>query len=77
MEPLSIGVAAIVAAFASAASRKASPSGPSGTSASPGFVQNCPVPRVNDPTQPSAISTARSAAAAGVTVSGLSDPSSP
>jgi len=42
-----------------------SPPGPSGTNARPGFVQNCPAPRVTEPASPAPISAARSAAAAG------------
>ena len=75
--PLSIVDGPTAATAAEAASRNASPSAPSGTSARPGFVQNCPLPSVNDATQPCAIAGARSAAAAGVTASGLSEPSSP
>jgi hypothetical protein len=54
-----------------------SPSSPSGTNASPGLVQNCPSPSVNEPARPRPISSARSATAAGVTTNGLMLPSSP
>ena len=54
-----------------------SPSAPVGTSATPGLVQNCPSPRVTEPARPLPIASARSAAAAGVTTSGLVLPSSP
>ena len=47
-------------------SRSASPA-PAGARSSPGLVQNCPMPSVNEPTNPAAISAGRSAAAAGVT----------
>ncbi len=55
----------------------ASPSAPSGTKAMPGLVQNCPLPRVNEPNRPSAISAPRASAAPRVTISGLRLESSP
>ncbi len=61
------------AAVSAAATRSARPD-PAGTSSSPGLVQNCPIPRVNDPTNPVAIASARAAAAAGVTTTVLTVP---
>ena len=48
-----------------------------GATSNPGLVQNCPAPRVKEPTQPSAIAAPRSAAALGVMNIGLMLPSSP
>ncbi|GAA2896453.1 hypothetical protein GCM10010472_63760 [Pseudonocardia halophobica] len=56
------------------AARKASASG---TSTIPGLVQNWPDPSVTDPANPAAISSARAVQPAGVTTTGLVDPSSP
>jgi hypothetical protein len=74
MRPFSIGCAGARATSRAASAGRALPAG---TSSHPGFVQNWPAPRVKEPTNPSAISAGRSAAAAGVTTTGLVLPSSP
>ena len=48
-----------------------------GTNSSPGFVQNCPAPNEKEARNPVVIASARWAAAAAVTKTGLTLPSSP
>ncbi len=60
-----------------AATRTASPSLPAGTKNSPGFVQYWPSDKVKEATKPAATSFGRSRAAAGVTTTGFTLPSSP
>lgn len=73
MRSLSSGAAGGYVAAASLSTM----SDPAGTSSTPGLVQNCPAPRVNEPMKPATISSARSAAAAAVTKTGLVLPNSP
>ena len=74
---VSIAPPGICAAASPSALTSRSPSSPAGTNARPGLVQNWPTPRVTEPASPEAIASARSAAADGVTTSGLMLPSSP
>ena len=48
-----------------------------GTKTTPGLVQNCPTPSVNEPTRPCASVSPRAARAPGVMTTGLTLPSSP
>ena len=54
-----------------------SPAAPEGTSTRPGLTQNWPTPSVIEPARPVPMASARSAAAASVTTTGFSEPSSP
>lgn len=54
-----------------------SPASPAGARTKPGLVQNCPAPMLIELPRPAPICSARSAAAASVTTTGLSEPSSP
>ena len=74
MWSLSIGAAG--RSPARAATRSSRPE-PAGTNSSPGLVQNWPLPSDMEPTKPAATSSARCAAASGVTKAGFTLPSSP
>lgn len=60
-----------------AAATASSKPAPRGTNTTPGFVQNCPTPSVNDPASPVASAAPRAATAARVSTTGLTLPSSP
>ena len=65
-----------VASATAWASASSSPC-PFGRNSSPGLVQNCPAPSVNEPTKPRMTSVPRDAIAPGVMTAGFSEPSSP
>ena len=75
--PSSSTPACALPAASATASTSRSPASPAGTNTSPGLVQNWPTPRVKEAASPAPICSARSAAAASVTTTGLREPSSP